>query len=344
MKRVVLIIIFILFFALTASAEMVEGNGYRVDYVIGSGGGTNFVVGQPVIGELKGTQDNAEIGALYTWLNLTNGGTYVYIGPGGIQNIITLGPKTGTGIGTTPAGTPGTTPGTPPAGSIVKIDPPKISDVYIGNRLYFKDLVSKGDKFYTSKSTAIKATVKAKDGINTKKLSIKVTDSQGLTTYYTLSDANISSKLTKGATITQCNISYNIKNLGVGENSVEIKAANAGGEVKENLKLTVVSGMSVIGDVVVFPSPFSIPNDKTAYIQYTLSDATSVTIYVTSVGGKIVRKVTYPANTEGGNAGRNKVTWDGMSDTGELAGNGIYVGTVVSGGRILKRFKFTIKN
>lgn len=331
MKRVFLLIIFVIFFALSASAEIVEGNGYRVDYVIGAGGLRVYVAGQPAIGELKGSSNVAYLGALYAW---EGGQNYsVSVGPGG-------------GKFTYSGPVPGTT--TPPAGSVVtppvKIDPPKILDVYVGNRLYFKDLVSKGDKFYTSKKAIITTTIKAKDGIDTKNLTIKVIDSQGVSTSYVLSDANIPLKKTKGNLVTQCDIIYNIKNLGVGENNVEIQASNPGGVAKETLKLTVVSGMSVIGEVVVFPSPFSIPNDKIATIQYTLSEPISVDIYITSVGGRIVKKISLPANMEGGNGGTNKVAWDGTTDSGELAGNGIYVGTIVSGGRILKKFKFTIKN
>ena len=201
-------------------------------------------------------------------------------------------------------------------------------------------MVDAGDKVYVSGSAKISATIKAKDGIDIANISMVLNN----TKTFKLSDSHISSKATSGNKVTECNISYDISGLSVGENSVVLNVENSGGKVSENIKLTVVQGMSVIGDVVFYPSPFSITNDKIGYIQYTLSENTNVEIYIVSVAGTTVKKINAFSGSEGGNSGRNKVSWNGRSDAGTLVGNGIYVGIVVSNGQILKKFKFTIKD
>ena len=50
------------------------------------------------------------------------------------------------------------------------------------------------------------------------------------------------------------------------------------------------------------------------------------------------------SGAEGGKAGRNKVSWDGRNDAGGQVGNGVYVGTIVSGGKLLAKFKLAIKH
>jgi len=233
---------------------------------------------------------------------------------------------------------------TPPAKVVIK--PPTITDIYVGKRLYHKDIVDKGETFYVPRKIKIKAIVKAPDGIDKKKISMVLNEKGGPSPSKTfqLAESNISSKSIKAAKIIKAEIEQQVTDLGLGENTVVIKAGNAGGTTSQTLTLTAVSGQGVIGDVVVYPSPFSITKDGKAYIQYTLSEAANVDIYMTAVGGVVIRKISCFSGTEGGNVGRNKVEWDGRRDSGEMTGNGIYVGTLVSGGKILKKFKFTLKN
>ncbi|NQU16473.1 MAG: hypothetical protein HQ564_00280 [Candidatus Saganbacteria bacterium] len=272
-------------------------------------------IGQPVIGESSGSTGKVFLGFLYDFPHITK--------------VVT---KPVTGVVT------------PPAKVVIK--PPTISDIYVGNRLYHKDIVEKGDKFYVPKKVKIKAIVNAPDGIDKKMISMVLNEKGGASPSKTfqLADSNISSKSMKAAKIIKADIEQEVTDLGIGENTVVIKAGNSGGTTSQTLTLTAVSGQGVIGDVVVYPSPFSITKDGRAYIQYTLSVAANVDIYMTAVGGVVIRKISCFSGTEGGNVGRNKVEWDGRRDSGEMTGNGIYVGTLVSGGKILKKFKFTLKN
>ena len=63
-----------------------------------------------------------------------------------------------------------------------------------------------------------------------------------------------------------------------------------------------------------------------------------------SIAGEPVRRIHCPAGTEGGNAGANKVAWNGRNMIGEQVGNGVYAGTIVSReeNKLLAKFKVTV--
>ncbi|MBU0629859.1 MAG: hypothetical protein KKC80_02940 [Candidatus Margulisbacteria bacterium] len=102
----------------------------------------------------------------------------------------------------------------------------------------------------------------------------------------------------------------------------------------------------VIGDALVFPSPYNRGRDKDLIIQYRLSHDADIDIFVVSVNGDIVKKFIFSAGRAGGTAGLNKVKWSGRADDGTLPGNGIYVGTIVdrANNQLLKKFKITIND
>ncbi|OGC04105.1 hypothetical protein A2276_05765 [candidate division WOR-1 bacterium RIFOXYA12_FULL_43_27] len=268
----------------------------------------NTFVGEPAIGELSGNT-TVQLGQAYL---IKSQGT---------------------------AGQPGSGPG----GTVVV---PTITDIYAGNNRYHKSMIDKGEKIYVGKEVKIKATIQSADGIYTDQIYLTLNESTGPTPAQTfqVTDKDISSKTEAKGTVTKCDIIYSVSGLGTGDNTVVIKAQNSGGTTSEVLALTVAEGSGIVGEVVFYPSPFSITKNGTAYIQYTLAEAQSNIIYITAVSGNIVKKINCPANSEGGNAGLNQVPWDGKADSGELLGNGIYVGTVVSSGKLLKKFKFTIKD
>jgi hypothetical protein len=59
---------------------------------------------------------------------------------------------------------------------------------------------------------------------------------------------------------------------------------------------------------------------------------------------RIKRVICQAGVGEGGHAGVNKVEWDGQTDQGYLAGNAIYVGTIISkdDNRLLGKVKMTL--
>ena len=95
-----------------------------------------------------------------------------------------------------------------------------------------------------------------------------------------------------------------------------------------------------------YPSPFSIPRHQKVAIQYGLSSDANIEVYLIGGDGTRIKHFVLPAGSEGGSAGINKITWDGRTDQGPLAGNAIYVGTVIAKdeNRLLGKFKLTIFN
>lgn len=95
-----------------------------------------------------------------------------------------------------------------------------------------------------------------------------------------------------------------------------------------------------------YPSPFSRARNKEVAIQYNLSTAADIDIYIYSSSGEIVKKMTVQSGEEGGKAAANKVRWDGFSDLGRIIGNGIYMGTIISRAekKVLGKFKLVAYN
>ena len=138
--------------------------------------------------------------------------------------------------------------------------------------------------------------------------------------------------------------------LSEGNHTFSVTASSSGLIAKvatatEIAKVSVLGGpLRMIGNALTYPSPFSISKHKTVTIQYTLSADANIDIYLISVAGERIKKFTCLAGGEGGAAGVNKVTWDGRADQGFLAGNAIYVGTIVArdDNRLLGKLKLTI--
>jgi hypothetical protein len=59
-----------------------------------------------------------------------------------------------------------------------------------------------------------------------------------------------------------------------------------------------------------------------------------------------VKKFSVFKGEEGGKAGLNRITWDGKADMGTMAGNGIYLVTIIDRGarEILGKLKLVIYN
>jgi hypothetical protein len=107
----------------------------------------------------------------------------------------------------------------------------------------------------------------------------------------------------------------------------------------------VIAGpVRLIGTPITYKSPFSITNDKFVTIQYTLSKNAAIEIILTDISGRRIKVFAFNSGAEGGSAGLNKVTWNGLTDLGPLAGNGIYVGLIVAKdeGRKLGSVKVTV--
>lgn len=74
------------------------------------------------------------------------------------------------------------------------------------------------------------------------------------------------------------------------------------------------------------PIPFNpdLPAAKLT-IEYRLTKSATIQILIFNVAGELVWKKTYPADTEGGQEGLNRVAWGGISDVYGRVANGVYV-------------------
>ena len=238
-------------------------------------------------------------------------------------------------------------------------EPAPTIQIKFGNRLYQKALVAQGEKFYISDKPNIKVNLSIASPYSMGKLeaqSIIVDEGTSAVQTLTLTAANVLSTV-KAASgdITAMDLSYAFKEenkLSAGAHTFTINAATSGTVLKatavsEKAQVEVMGGpLQLIGTPICFPSPFSISKQHNVIVQYTLSADADIDIYLIGVSGQRIKRFpTFPAGTEGGSAGVNKVEWKGgVTDMGTLAGNGIYVGTIIAKeeGRLLGKFKLTI--
>ena len=236
---------------------------------------------------------------------------------------------------------------------------PIIKQVKFGERVYFEELIKEGEKFYTSPTPKVTALIEGVGtaGVNMANITLVVNeDAPQLSKTYTMSvpiktyvaGTSVVESLTAVFTIPDADPLPEDPDADR-DSKVTIKAENAAGTATavKVCTVTVAGGpMRVIGPVVVFPSPFSPTKDKQLEIQYTLSTEGNIQIYIVNIAGEAVKRILRSAGEEGGNAGRNKVAWDGRDESGVIVGNGVYVGTIIDRdrGKLLAKFKFSVFN
>jgi len=233
--------------------------------------------------------------------------------------------------------------------------PPVIGSIRFGNRVYHPQLVAKGRKFVISPNPQISAllTNEADSGIsadtvimvvdpglpNAKKFEAKEFSASGTKTESVagverVKETSVSMTVPQSAMLTE------------GKHNIRFTVANDYERVASySVSVEVMGGPLRIVDVpLTFPSPFSRPRHGTVTVQYTLSADADIDVYITDVGGQRVKKFMCESGSEGGSAGMNKLTWDGMTAMGVPAGNAIYMGTIIARreGRLLAKFKLTI--
>jgi hypothetical protein len=234
--------------------------------------------------------------------------------------------------------------------------------LWFGTRAYQKALVAKGEKFVISPTPELKIDLSIDEpyslasNINAYQVIVDANTAGAKT--IPLAASNIASKTFateplagREGEIRTMSLKYAFTDaLAPGAHEFTVRAASSGsrgwpGVAVEQASVEVLSGpVRVLGTAVTYPSPFRIAKDKQVQIQYTLSVNAPIDVYVTNVTGARIKHFACEAGTEGGSAGNNKVLWDGQADGGFLAGNGIYIGTIISRDdqRLLSKFKLTI--
>jgi hypothetical protein len=246
-------------------------------------------------------------------------------------------------------------------------EPPPTLRLTFGKRLYQPNIYwipEKGDKpFVVSPDTELKVEASidlpftlAKD---IESYQIVVDEGTSMARTVTLNAANVEKKTYASGTgadegfITSMSLKYKFDEpLTEGKHGINVIVRSSGlrGTAAVSTQFATVEVMGgplrVIGVPITFPSPYSIIKDGTVSIQYELSANGSITVYLNSPTGEILKKWNFEAGTEGGSAGVNKITWDGRSDQGYQAGNAIYLGSILSRdeNRMLAKYKLTIVN
>jgi hypothetical protein len=245
-------------------------------------------------------------------------------------------------------------PGTEPAPQI---------NLWVGNRLYQPAVYTKDLPFVVEEQPLLSCKINIQEpyglAADPSAYSI-VIDPATTNKELPLSASNMTAKSFAAGEMRAFTLEYQLQEedkLADGEHLIEIIARSSGsqGDPGTSVLLATMEVMGgpvrLIGTPITYPSPYSIKKDKTVTIQYGLSKDANIEIYVVGVTGQRIKRYPDPAysmdaGTEGGSAGINKVTWDGKTDQGYYAGNGIYVGTINARdeNRLLGKFKLTIVN
>jgi len=140
-------------------------------------------------------------------------------------------------------------------------------------------------------------------------------------------------------------LSYSVpETLSSGSHEVELSATdvynNAGTWASifygEKVALSVTTGPRTV------PNPFKPRHGESTVIEYGLSDNMDIKIIIFDITGKTVWQKNCPSMLPGGQLGPNTVSWDGKTDFGTVAPNGVYVYFITSHGQTLAKSQVSI--
>jgi len=133
------------------------------------------------------------------------------------------------------------------------------------------------------------------------------------------------------------------KALPLGDHNLVVRAGNNLGTTNQAIPFTV-GGMRLVGAPLAFPNPYNPASGNPVYIQYTLTQGADIDLMIISSTGEILKKKQIYKGEEGGKPGLNKVAWDGRTELGRFAANGIYLATLVDRNerKILGKAKLTV--
>ena len=242
-------------------------------------------------------------------------------------------------------------------------EPGPVIQLWFGNRLYQPALVSEANPFVITEQPTLKVNLSIAPGyaladkVNGN-YSIKLDPNTSSARDLALAEGAMGSKVYAAGVapsapqqLTSASLSYSLADpLASGTHNFLVSAQSSGalaaaGVTTLNATVEVIAGpVRLVGTPLTFPSPYSISKDKIVTIQYTLSKNAAIEIILTDISGRRVKTFVADSGSEGGSAGLNKLTWNGKTDLGPLAGNGIYLGIIVAKdeGRKLGSVKVTL--
>jgi hypothetical protein len=116
--------------------------------------------------------------------------------------------------------------------------------------------------------------------------------------------------------------------LSKGKHRLTFTLGNDLGLATQSITLAT-GGLRVTDTPLAFPSPFNPSSGGEVILQYSLSQDADIDIFVVSSSAQIIKRFSLSSGQEGGQAGLNKVPWDGRSALGGIAANGIYLASII---------------
>ncbi|MFC1637660.1 hypothetical protein ACFL1W_01430, partial [Candidatus Margulisiibacteriota bacterium] len=226
---------------------------------------------------------------------------------------------------------------------------PHIEDIRFGSRLYQATLVARGEDFIISNQPHVSAKAVSPYGVQTSSIVMVLNEGTAGAKDYAIrsSDVSVTAADSSGMA-TALSFVYDFsavpETLPEGEQVLTFKASNAYGTGVAVCTVVVAGGEPrLVGVPLTYPSPVHLKTDKEVTFQYTLSHDINVDLFLFDVTGRVVKRYRLDARGEGGSAGVNKVTWDLITDQGQIVSSGIYVFSLVNrdNGKLLGKGKFT---
>jgi len=111
----------------------------------------------------------------------------------------------------------------------------------------------------------------------------------------------------------------------IGQHTLYFQSTDSAGQVEIGVKQLIVFVSAIDSSQLVnFPNPFKAGSEVT-HIEYFLNQAQPVDVKIYDFFGRLVWQQSFTENSNGGQAGLNRVDWDGFNGSGVVVGNGGYV-------------------
>ncbi len=131
-----------------------------------------------------------------------------------------------------------------------------------------------------------------------------------------------------------------------GNHRVAIRVTNLYGQTDyfENTSLSVLGPGEVVESPRNAPNPFSPRRGEITTIEYSLSKNTDVKVIIYNITGKAIwiRQFASGSNGGWGVPKKNSVPWNGRTEAGEIAPNGVYIYFITSQGKVLGKGQATL--
>lgn len=135
---------------------------------------------------------------------------------------------------------------------------------------------------------------------------------------------------------------FKLNILSDGDHTISVHIVDVFGNLSSSSYLVKTNSTSVsTSSVFVFPNPFN-PYRGSAKIAYQLSKDADTLVFIFNSIGQLIYRKNYVSGTTGAQTGYNEVSWDGVSDFGQVVGNDIYFVRIVSENKVVGRSKIAV--